>query len=102
MVLSHRVPFEELSGRSPTAILVFAPAGSEAEEGYSEYFQYFDSKSRAGVIDLTRDPANPSNFSLYVAPRRILESSDDFSPYVEAGVDALGDMAHAALTLLQE
>jgi hypothetical protein len=39
---------------------------------------------------------------LYIAPKAVLETGDDFCSYVEAGVNSLDEVAHAALTLLQE
>lgn len=60
--ISHRVPFDDLARRTPSAVLVLVPQGPQDQSQYDEYSQYFRAKARAGVAKL--DDAD----ALYVVP----------------------------------
>ena len=85
MTISHRVPFKDMVCRTPIAILVFGPEAASDEAVYAEYMKYFESKNHAGVINLPADAADTSpiggELSLYIAPKAVLETGDDFCSY---------------------
>jgi len=60
--ITHRVPFDDLARRAPSAVLALAPTSQQEQQSYDEYCRYFRAKMRAGVAHLDNVDA------LYIVP----------------------------------